>query len=194
MRHRHHRRSSSVVPAAVVALTVVLMTGCGAKLTSGAGRAGTSPQTANRASTESPIADTLAALTPGQLPETDTAVSQLMARMPGAVAGHKRTAGPINEVDYTDGTRFEAQKLSEAAPGLTVAQFFAGFERSGQFTVTQQGGAHAPVLWLVANGAPPYHQYVVAFAATTGTWMFGLDAASAEAATELIHALAVNTN
>jgi hypothetical protein len=190
----------------------MLMSGCGTKLTpdrdsvaitsrqpasTPSTTSATSPSGSPQASTTSAsvplISDALAALNPAQLPETDKAVSELMARMPAQVAGHKRTFGPRNEVDYADGSRFEAQKLSDAAPGLTVAQFFAGFKRSGQFTVIRQGSDHGPVLWFVANGAPPFHQYVAAFAATKGTWMYGLDAASADAATQLIDAATRNT-
>lgn len=95
-------------------------------------------------------------------------------------------------VHYADGTGPEAQPLVEAAgQGRTMVQFWSYVEAGhpGDFTVTSHSKPAHPVLWLTANGQPPYYQAIVAAVASpTGSWVFEVEAPSEKAAKDLLAA------
>jgi hypothetical protein len=128
----------------------------------------------------------LADIDPARMPATESAVASVLAKLPAAVGGHPLTSRGPRQVKYADGTTFTVAPLAEAAPGMTMRAFFTQFVASGQFTVTAQNAAGAPLLWFVGTGQAPYKHQVAAAAATSRAWLFGVDAASPAAADDLI--------
>lgn len=132
----------------------------------------------------------MAGLDPARVPTTEGAVASVLAKLPATVGGQAVTSRGVRQVKYADGTTFTAAPLAEAGPGMTMRAFFTQFAGSGQFTVTDQNVAGAPLLWFVGTGDAPYHHYVVATAAASGAWLFGVDAASPAAADDLVSGFA----
>ena len=173
-------RSLSSTVLLVAVLTVGAIAGCGSV-------AGTGPGVATSTPTDAAgRGQSLARLDPARLPDTSAAVAALLARMPATVAGHARTNSTTREVRYADGSAFTVALLSEVAPGRSMPTFFTAFAGSGQFTVTGKNVDGAPVLWFVGTSKAPDNHDVAAAASSSGSWLFGVDAASPAAADEIV--------
>ncbi|GAA1983152.1 hypothetical protein GCM10009817_25690 [Terrabacter lapilli] len=134
----------------------------------------------------------MAGIDPAKLPSTASAVVTVLGKLPPTLNGHPVTKRTKTLVDYADGTGLEAQPLVEAAgQGITMAQFWPHLEAGhpGDFTVTSHSKPGEPLLWLTADGQPPYQAIVAAVASPTGSWVFAVEAPSEKAANDLLTAL-----
>ncbi|GAA2747906.1 hypothetical protein GCM10009868_39250 [Terrabacter aerolatus] len=143
-------------------------------------------------STSNRLGPVLAGIDPAKLPATATAVATVLGRLPPTLDGRRVTKRTATAVDYADGTGLETQPLMEAAgQGITMAQFWPHLVAGhpGDFTVTSHSTPGEPLLWLTAEGEPPYQAVVAAVASTTGSWVFEVEAPSEKAANDLLAAL-----
>lgn len=170
--------------------------GTGAATSTGAPRASSTPSTSSApsvgASTSNRMGPVLAGIDPAKLPSTAPAVVTVLGKLPPTLNGHPVTKRTKKTVVYADGTGLEAQPLVEAAgQGVTMAQFWPHLEAGhpGDFTVTSHSKPEEPLLWLTADGQPPYQAIVAAMASPTGSWVFAVEAPSEKAANDLLAAL-----
>ena len=177
------------------AMAVLTLAACGTQSAHPVGAAGGSgsPSAQSSASQPAGIPRALSGLDPARLPNADAGVARLLKAMPPAVAGHPRTKVTRSEVHYADGSVFIVQPLAEAAPGMTMSDFFTRFKNSGQFTVRAQNSPGEALLWFSAEGQPPYNHEVLALAASGGKWVVGIDAVDTAAFDALVRALAATT-
>jgi len=142
--------------------------------------------------TSAGLGTVLAAIDAAKLPSTPSGVAKVLGKLPGALNGHPVTERTQKRVRYADGTTMEAQPLVEAAgQGSTMAEFWPRLEAGhpGDFAVTSHSKPSEPVLWLTADGQAPYYgAYVAVLAPSTGSWLFGVDAPSEQAANDLLTA------
>ena len=174
---------------------ILTLAACGTQSAHPVGAAGGSgsPSAQSSASQPAGIPRALSGVDPARLPNADAGVARLLKAMPAAVAGHPRTKVTRSEVHYADGSVFIVQPLAEAAPGMTMNDFFTRFRNSGQFTVSAQNSPGDPLLWFSAEGQPPYNHEVLALAARDGKWVVGIDAVDTAAFDALVRALAATT-
>ena len=176
-------------------MAVLTLAACGTQSAHPVGAAGGSgsPSAQSSASQPAGITRALSGVDPAWLPNADAGVARLLKAMPAAVAGHARTKVTRSEVHYADGSVFIVQPLAEAAPGMTMNDFFTRFKNSGQFTVSAQNSPGAALLWFSAEGQPPSNHQVLALAASGGKWLVAIDAVDTAAFDALVRALAATT-